>query len=96
MAPQAIESELDQATGNTHRHCIVRVRHEGNPEVFVVGDFNNWRLPGVPMERRDGHIWESIVPLAEAGARRVACFLLDGIGFRRVPCLVTECEVRNQ
>ncbi len=41
----------------------VRVPYEGPGTLHVTGDFNNWALPGVPLEQADEDVWQTTLDL---------------------------------
>lgn len=46
---------------------VVEVRHAGESQLYLVGDFNNWKRPGIPMTHRDGNRYVAELSL-ETGA----------------------------
>jgi len=48
---------------NTDEGLQLRVPYDGEGIVHVTGDFNNWSLPGVPLEPADENRWQTTLDL---------------------------------
>ncbi len=48
---------------NTDDGLQIRVPYDGEGTVHVTGDFNNWSLPGVPLEPGEGDQWQTTLDL---------------------------------
>lgn len=48
---------------DTDEGLLLRVPYEGDGTVHVTGDFNNWSLPGVPLDPADGDTWQTTLDL---------------------------------
>lgn len=48
---------------DTEEGLRVQVPYEGSGTLHMTGDFNNWTLPGVPLEQADEDVWQTTLDL---------------------------------
>lgn len=55
-------------------HRVVRVACSGARNLFLSGEFNHWRIPGVEMRAIGRNLWEAKIPASVRTADRVTPF----------------------
>lgn len=64
-------------TQNSEENIVLSVKYSGNGQLYIVGDFNNWDSPGIPLNRQSFKKYTARLTIP-AGTHEYKILLIEG------------------